>query len=137
MREYGKVNWSVDDKEGYKEFRTVSEAEEWGMKHYLNWAKTYRNAMKVAENTVKTSQCTAPIEVYCGYSYRQINNFLRHGMDSEGNIYRELADILSIVLCSAPRIPLDAILYRLVNNEFIDELIKCNKEERQYKKKGL
>lgn len=129
IREYGKINHSVDDKVGYREFKTASEAEEWGMKHYLNWAKQYKKSMKLAENTVKTSLCTAPIECYCGYSYKQINNFLRNGLDSEGNLYRELADILSIVLCNAPKIPCDIVVYRFVNSEFISELIKDNKED--------
>ncbi|MBQ9990562.1 MAG: hypothetical protein IJP31_06430 [Lachnospiraceae bacterium] len=78
---------------------------------------------------MKTSLCTAPIECYCGHSYRQINNFLRNGLDSEGNLYREVADILSIVLCHAPRIPCDIVVYRFVNSEFISELIKDNKED--------
>ena len=129
IREYGKLNWSVDDKEGYKEFRTASEAEEWGMKHYLSWGNNYKKTMGLAKKVVKTSLCTVPIECYCGHSYRQINNFLRKGCDSEGNLYREVADILSIVLCNAPRIPCDIVLYRFVNIEFINELIKYNKQD--------
>lgn len=39
------------------------------------------------------------------------------------------ADILSNVLCSVPRIPHDLLLYRMVNDEFIDMLIEKNKQK--------
>lgn len=126
---YGKINWHIENKDVYKEFETADEAEEWGMTHYKNWAQSYKDVMKLAKNSVKGSIFTAPVECYCGYTYRQINNYLRNEIDSESNIYREMADILSIVLCSAPRIPDNVILYRLVNDEFINEFIKLNKQE--------
>lgn len=49
------------------------------------------------------------------------------------------ADILSNVLCSVPRIPHDLLLYRMVNDEFIDMLIeKIDKSCRLlYKKRVL
>ena len=99
------------------------------MKHYLNLAQQYKNVMRLTKNSIKKSLCTAPIECYCGYSYKQINNFLRNGIDSEENLYREMADILSMVLCSAPRIPCNLVLYRMVNDEFIDKLIEQNKQD--------
>lgn len=55
---------------------------------------------------------------------------MRKEVDSESNIYREMADILSIVLCSAPRIPMNIVLYRLVCDKFISELIEQNKQDR-------
>lgn len=125
---YGKLQWSIDNKEKYKEFKNAEEAQVWGMTHYGHWAEQYKNTMKFARNAVKGSLCTAPLECYCGYSYRQINQFMRNDADNEYNTYRELADILSIVLCSAPRIPCNLVLYRLVNEEFIEKLIEANKE---------
>lgn len=137
IREYGEINWSIDNKNEYREFKTISETKEWGMKHYKEWEIKYKKVMKLAKNTVKTSLCTVPIECYCGYSYRRINHFLRNNSDTSEGHYRELADILSIVLCSAPRIPCDLILYRLVNNKFIEELIKQNKQDRPMQEKGF
>lgn len=83
----------------------------------------------MSKSAVKGSLCEIPIECYCGYSYRQINKFLRYEKDDDYHIYRELADILSIVLCSAPRIPHNLVLYRMVNDEFINMLIEKNKQE--------
>ena len=54
---------------------------------------------------------------------------LRYEKDDDYHTYRELADILSIVLCSAPRIPHNLVLYRMVNDEFINMLIEKNKQE--------
>lgn len=127
---YGQLHWSIGNKEEYIEFKNAEEAHDWGMKHYSKWANTYKSVMKLAGDTVKTSLYTSPIECYCGYSYRQINDYLRYGFDSGENFYREMADILSIILCSAPRIPRDLILYRLVNDEFINNLIEENKRDR-------
>ncbi|MZP30092.1 hypothetical protein GTO91_10275 [Heliobacterium undosum] len=134
---YGQLQWTIRNKEEYIEFKNEKEAHEWGMRHYFKWAETYKSVMKLARKTVKTSLYTAPIECYCGYSYRQINDYLRYCSDSGENLYREMADILSIVLCSAPRIPCDLILYRLVNDEFIRNLIEENKRDRPIQEKGF
>lgn len=86
--------------------------------------------MRLAKHSITNSLFTAPIECYCGDTYRKINDFLRKEVDSESNIYREMADILSIVLCSAPRIPTNIVLYRLVDDKFVSELIEQNKQDR-------
>lgn len=128
--QYGEINWHIEKKELYKEFKTALEAEEWGMKYYKSWADSYKEVMRLAKHSVTNSLFTAPIEGYCGYAYRQINQFLRNEVDNESNIDQEMADILAIVLCSAPRIPMNIVLYRLVNDKFVSELIKQNKQDR-------
>ncbi|WP_242870028.1 ADP-ribosyltransferase [Tindallia californiensis] len=129
-RRYGELHWTIRNKDQYIEFKNEKEARDWGMRHYSKWADTYKKMMELAGNTIKNNLCTAPIECYCGYSYRQINDYLRNGADSDEHLYREMADILSIILCSAPRIPCDVILYRLVSDEFIGNLIEENKRDR-------
>lgn len=126
---YGKLSWKIDDKKKYLEFKNHEEAKIWGIEHYNNWSDKYKQIMQMSKNVIKGSFFSAPLECYCGYSYRQINEFLRYERDGDQHIYRELADILSIVLCSAPRIPHDLILYRMVNDEFIDMLIEKNRQK--------
>lgn len=126
---YGKLSWNIDDKKEYIEFKNQEEARTWGIKYYKKWADKYKRVMQMSKRAIKCSLCDEPLECYCGYSYRQINEFLRYDKDNENHTYRELADILSIVLCSAPRIPHNLILYRMVNDEFIDMLIKKNKQK--------
>ena len=128
---YGRIHWKIDNKEKYKEFETIAEAYDWGMKHYSSWTRRYKSIMGLAEKVLKDRLCTSPLEDYCGNLYRQINEFLRYGTDDECNTYRELAHVLSFVLCSAPKIPCDLILYRLVNDEFIKHLIENNKKKRE------
>lgn len=125
---YGKLSWNIDDKKEYLEFKNQEEARSWGIEHYKNWADKYKRVMQMSKMAIKGSLCDAPLECYCGYSYRQINEFLRYEKDDEYHTYRELADILSIVLCSAPRVPHDLVLYRMVNDEFIKVLIEKNKQ---------
>lgn len=128
-KKYGKLCWHIDDKGEYIEFKSREETQTWGMALYKNWSEQYKQIMQMSKDVVKTSLCTAPLECYCGYSYRQVNEFLRYGMDSENHTYRELSDILSMVLCSAPRIPCALVLYRMVNDRFIDMLIEKNRQE--------
>lgn len=128
-KKYGKLCWHIDNKEKYIEFERREEAQTWGMALYKNWSEKYKQIMRMSCDTVKCSLCTAPLECYCGYSYRQVNEFLRFGLHSENYTYRELSDILSIVLCSAPRIPHDLIVYRMVNDKFIDMLVEKNKQK--------
>ena len=129
QQRYGKLYWHVDDRETYLEFQNQKEARTWGIEHYKNWADKYKRVMQMSKSAIKGSLCEIPIECYCGYSYRQINEFLRYEKDDDYHTYRELADILSIVLCSAPRIPHNLVLYRMVNDEFINMLIEKNKQE--------
>lgn len=125
---YGEINWPIENKEAYREFKTMQEAEKWGMKYYKDWADAYQNTMRQAETTIKDPLFAATIECYCGDMYKTINNYLRNETDNENNFYREMTDIMMIVLCSAPRIPENIVLYRLVENEFANELIERNKE---------
>lgn len=128
-RHYGKLSWSVDNKDEYLSFQNSTDSNLWGMKCYKDWAEQYKKIMYTSKSVVKESLCSAPIECYCGYKFRQINEFMRYKKDDEYHTYRELADILSIVLCSAPKVPNNLVLYRMVNDEFINRLIEKNKQE--------
>lgn len=125
---YGEISYPITHKESYLEFNSPQKARSWGMSHYEQWSKLYKRQMEFAEQVIKTSLCTAPIECYCGESYRNINEYLRQGIDTKNNLYRELSDILSLVLCSAPKIPCNLVLYRMVNDDFIHILIEKNKQ---------
>ncbi|WP_236896987.1 ADP-ribosyltransferase [Clostridium beijerinckii] len=132
---YGKINDSII-RSDYIDFKDEDVAEKWGEKHYYKWAQYYKDSMKVAQKKIRTSLVTASVECYCGYSYREINEYLRYDNSSEDEeekdslyyLYREMSDILAITLSMAPRVPNNVIVYRLVCDEFIKELIKNNKE---------
>lgn len=124
---YGDLYSTIDDKSRYKEFLTVEECREWG-DYYSNWAKRYKEIMSLFEKIKEnhTSE-TAPIECYCGNSYREINEILRSGYNSDKHLYDKMVDILIMTLCSAPKIKDNIVVYRLVNDAFIKELIGNNK----------
>jgi hypothetical protein len=126
---YGELNWSIDSNQVYKSFENLHESTEWGKNHYQDWADNYKLVMKTAERYTNCPTVNSPIECYCGQSYREINNYLRNNKDSESKIYREVSDVLVITLCSAPRIPENIVVYRMVCKEFIEELINNNKEQ--------
>lgn len=85
--------------------------------------------MKVAKKVIRRPCMDASVECYCGYNYRQINEYLRSDTkEDKDNLYQEMSDILVIILSMASRVPHDIIVYRLVCDNFIDELIENNKE---------
>lgn len=114
-KKYGKLNWQINNKENYLEIKNYNDAQEWGKAHYKQWAKCYKRVMGMAQKSINEEKCVASIECYCGEDYRHVNNFMRGESDNKYHSYKELADILSIVLCNAPRIPCDLILYRMVS----------------------
>lgn len=124
---YGKIVWSVKDPDNYVQFTDPSVAKDWGNFHYAEWSQKYMKLMEVTGHLFDIPNIRSPLEKYCGYDYRNINNYLRHGIDNSNKDYRELSDSLSIVLSSAPRIPENIVVYRLVCDEFIDALISDNK----------
>jgi len=122
----------------YIEFKDDDEAESWGKKHYNVWSQQYKENMYVAKKVITTSCMSASVECYCGYNYRQINEYLRFGtIENESTLYREMAYTLSIILSMAPRIPDNVIVYRLVCDEFIHKLIQNNKDEIPTQEKGF
>lgn len=136
---YGELNSTIEDKSKYKEFLTVEECRKWG-EYYSNWAKRYREVMSLTEK-IKTQHSleTATVECYCGHSYREINKLLRSGSISDNKLYDKMADILIMTLCSAPRIPEDIVVYRVIDKSFIEDMIRHNKLSRPtpIQKKGF
>lgn len=124
---YGELHDYVKDKKSYVHFIEEKDAEQWGMLHYKLWATKYKKIMSMAQDVLRGTYANKPIEVYCGYKFREINTFLRTDEECDNGTYREVADILSIVICGAPRIPCNVVLYRVVDEDFINQLIMCNK----------
>ena len=131
---YGKLNYSIN-KNDYFEFTSRKEADSWGIKYYQDWAVKYNETMKSADRILKSSMVTSPVEFYCGFAYKPTNSLLRFGYinnfssDELENRYNEMANLLTVVLCSAPRIPCNIITYRLVCDDFVKLLIEKNKQE--------
>ena len=124
---YGDLYSTIDDKSRYKEFLTVEECREWG-DYYSNWAQKYKEVMSLAKKINKNHSIEmSTIECYCGESYREINELLRLEHISDKHLYGKMVDILIMTLCSAPKIKDNIVVYRVVNDAFIKELIGNNK----------
>lgn len=125
---YGDLNSTIEDKSKYKEFSTEEECKEWGNRYYSNFGNKYKEDMLSAKKVgFHSNSETSAIEHYCGHSYKGINQYLRNGVDSGEEIYYKMASILIMAMCSAPKIPEDIVVYRMVNKVFIDELTNNNK----------
>lgn len=126
------------NKLNYIELKDDIEAEAWGNKYYSDWGSKYINNMRIANEIINKNHATNSIEYYCGEAYKWINPYLRYGRyEAESEIYPEVADILAIILSMAPRVPEDIVVYRLVCDEFIKELIRSNKKEIPIQEKGF
>lgn len=135
---YGKICWPIENKDDFTKFNKREDAEEWGKAYYGAWGEKYKHVMKEAKKKLrKNNTCCFTLEGYCGNLHGKINKFLRDGEDDSKYTSRELADILSIVLCSAPRIPCDLVVYRLVDDKFIKKFIEENKKEAPILEKGF
>lgn len=130
---YGEFIKSINESD-YLEFKEVNDVEEWGKNHYFKWSEEYKNnmnimkeAMREAKEGVENFRSTYVIEGYCGYDNRKINDYLRYNIDDKDKLGREMATILGILLTMAPRVPENIIVYRLVCDNFVKELIENNK----------
>ncbi|AFS79197.1 hypothetical protein Curi_c21940 [Gottschalkia acidurici 9a] len=123
---YGKLNGEIYDKQKYREFKDISSAKTWGQEYYTDWSEKYKKTMRTSNSILNMGLSGNPIECYCGNTYREINPYLRFGKDDKFSHYRELSHILTLVLGSAPRIPENIVVYRLVGDTFIKKLIENN-----------
>lgn len=134
---YGELNWTLKDKGSYKKFIDSKDCIEWGKCIYSDWAEKYKESMRLM-NQVKTDSSleTNPLECYCGYSYKYINEFLRTG-EINDQIYSNMTDLLIFTLCSAPKIPENIVLYRVIGRDIAKEIFLKNKNKKPFQKKDL
>lgn len=136
-KSYGKLNYSVEEPQLYREFKTCEEAQAWGFSYYNEWALHYKEVTLQSSYFLKAEFYAQPLEQYCGHLYKSINNFLRKDRDNTYYTNREFADILSLVLCTAPRIPFDLNVYRMVSDVFIEMLVEQNKRSYAIQENGF
>lgn len=133
---YGKIINNISGEE-YLEFKNVNDAEEWGKTHYISWSEEYKSNMNITKKVITDSGITSVNEYYCGYSYKEINEYLRFSRDNEYNYAKNMATILAVMLSMAPRVPNNVVAYRLVCDDFIRSLIENNKKEIPTVEKGF
>lgn len=69
--------------------------------------------------------------------YRQMNEYLRNEKDDERGTYRGMVHTMIAEMCNAPRLDRKLIVYRLVNESVINNLINCNKNGEPMQEKGF
>lgn len=134
---YGELNCRLKDKKNYKKFIDSKDYIEWGEGIYSDWAEKYKESMRLMEQVKSDSSLeTSPLECYCGYSYKYINEFLRTGKINN-QIYSNMTDLLIFTLCSAPKIPENIVLYRVVGGDIAKEIYLKNKNKEPFQEKGF
>lgn len=121
-------------------FMSELDAEQWGNNNYAAWSTKYKQNMRIAAEIEgrNTAYPFATIERYCGYEYRQINNYLRGCFDDElFAVYKEMSHILTMLICDAPTISNNIVVYRMACDEFIDHLYQQNKNGKPAVEKGF
>lgn len=129
-------------KEYYHEFHSKDEATTWGLKHYKKWGYKYRFFMQKIKDSslfVKSEIKINPVEYYCGHGYKNINAYKRNFSSDVTLEWRVNAELLSLVLLSAPPIPENIVVYKMVSKEYIEELTKAYNEieHHYYNEKGF
>ena len=138
---YGKIE-EINNAEDYKEFTTPEEADAWGNEIYKEWGDEIKNFKILKKDSgmfEDSSWAYDPLELYCGWDYQHINNFLRKNDEDTLDVYKYRAVRLSETLLRAPRIKENIIVYRYVGNDYIEKLLQANKEfeNHYYYEKGF
>ncbi|MFR3835571.1 MAG: ADP-ribosyltransferase [Eubacterium sp.] len=132
----------LNDPENYREFKTIDEAEQWGRSLYDSWGKKvkdFEREKKLSGLFEDGSWAYTPIEYYCGWDYQKINTYYRTGNEMIEDKCKYRAVRMSEELLQAPRIPENIVVYRYVNEECINELLRATKfnESKQFCEKGF
>lgn len=108
----------------YREFDSITDATQWGDKYYRDWARKYTLFMNDVQHLSSLSAYSKyPVKAFCGYGFLPLNKYLREGIVPNNAFLQSFADILQLAICSAPRIPENIIVYRLVCDKVIEELL--------------
>lgn len=138
---YGDIQ-TITDLDSYHEFTSMKEVNDWGMEKYSDWAKFYKEIFRITTQYKEgsTLHVADPVDMYLGYMYERINEYLRKDepTDSKDNM-RLLISNLIIAISSAPVIDQKIVLYRQVPTNMIEEMIVLNKgtDHKPYQEKGF
>lgn len=106
----------------YKSFNNDDGAKNWGRKYYEDFSnkyKEYNQRLEQLDHMHNSSYC---VEHFCGYGYREMNNYLRN--NTVNSVAKSYTEALTFTILLAPPIPEDIVVYRLVCRGFIEALIK-------------
>lgn len=139
--EYGEVI-NLNNPDSFHEFQDIKEVNEWGMKNYSDWAKTYKEIFRITAQYREGSilHVLDPVNMYLGYGYKKINEYLRNGESADSKCYiRIQISNLIVAISSAPVIDQKIVLYRQVPAEMIKAMIALNKgaDHIPYQEKGF
>lgn len=123
---YGELNKPVDENDFF-EFTEEQDAQIWGENLYHNWGKDYERSVDIVKRATKEELTADSISCYCGNMHRAINEHLRYERDSK--IHEILIMAMTMAMSFAPRLDRSLIVYRLVSDEVIEQMIKSNKDE--------
>lgn len=129
------------DKAACHEFTSFDDAETWGMGHYSPWAKAYKKVFFLSNARYKEHsplRLEEPIELYCGYRYREINEYLRNNPLTSAfpNVPVYTATMASAIL-SAPTTDQSLVAYRQVSSSTIQAIVEAHENETVYCEKGF
>lgn len=129
------------DKAACHEFTSFDDAETWGMGHYSPWAKAYKKVFFLSSARYKEHsplRLEEPIELYCGYRYREINEYLRNNTLTSAfpNVPVYTATMASAIL-SAPTTDQSLVAYRQVSSSTIQAIVEAHENETVYCENGF
>lgn len=139
INKYGELNTiGLLSLDYFKEFKTDEDAQKWGELYYSYWAEQYKTSSKRIKTVLDNVINTDVIGHYCGYSYRQINNYLRYGFDdTKSKLYEKLSQNLISICSFAPLIPENIVVYRYPGDNVIEKIIKSNKKRIPFQERGF
>lgn len=137
--QYGAID-QLTDKNSYREFKDIADAEKWGYEKYSDWAQKYKYIYAKTNYYPEGSslRLIEPASRYFGNCYQSINDYLRDNTSDEciPSIAFCINNLMIAIFSTTP-INEKIILYRQVPTDMVKKLITLNKKDQPYCEKGF
>ena len=136
-----RVRQQIDESE-YREFIDEESAFQWGNEHYTLWSEEYKRQHSIFHSIHQKEEV---VKYYSGgFEFNVINNYMR-GIDrvlrkyphEQVEYFSSKIPLLLEVVKSSPVLPENIVLYRLVCDEFIHELLENDEQNKDTIEKGF
>lgn len=135
------IDVDIDDND-YLQFKTIQEADAWGKAVYGKYGEEYKgisallrkHAERTRTNWYKISADS--IGMYCGNEFKQINSLMR-GISNENADYNIKINNILFSMYRTPVLEQKMILYRVVSQKIISEIMERDKEKFDFLENGF
>lgn len=135
------IDVDIDDND-YLKFKTIQEADAWGKVVYGKYGEEYKGISALLRKHVERTRTNwykisaDSIGMYCGNEFKQINSLMR-GISNENADYNIKINNILFSMYRTPVLEQKMILYRVVSQKIISEIMERDKEKSDFLENGF